>query len=251
MAYLIRSISLLALYLLSAAAHSNSAIEKNTELESPVTKVEIIRTPNPVEYRMEFSLHKAVAAVSWVPLLVNKGRNSSLSTQLSNALVGRNLNLNELLRSKVEKEIENAGFQIDEAPKVDGIDPSKPWNVDYKTIKSGGNALLHVYIERIGVQSRSESSVYLPFAHIYYCLIIPGNKNRCAYSKRSYYGEGITSEGVLAYPADLTYQWTDSDSVFANISQVESSLKNAVLKVGEGISESIIRNLEEVTAHQN
>lgn len=164
-----------------------------------------------------------------------------MSGRLSAELLRNNPKLNELLKTEIASAVEKAGITIVEAPKV-SINPVKPWDINYKEIDSGGVPLLHVYIEKIGLQSRSDSPTYRPFADVVYCLVLPPEKNDCAYSDRSYYGEGYTTEDYLVYPADVADQWSDEDDVFRRIGSVEPALHKAVVKIAGGISRNIIQH---------
>jgi hypothetical protein len=203
----------------------------------------ILVTPEPIEYRMENSWVGGALLVG-VPWLINKGRNSSMSGNLTTELIRTDLKLNALLRSAIMAELNNAGIQTPAPPAV-SINPTKPWDVKYGAIKANGNAILHVYVERVGLQSRGTSATYQPFAHVVYCLVLPSKGNDCAYGDRSYYGEGYMEEDYLVYPADIADQWADEADVFRRLPSVEKALEKAITKISKGISTEVIKNITE------
>lgn len=222
----------------SFASAKDDAIQAAAPAISPLA---ILVTPEPIEYRMENSWVGGALLVG-VPWLINKGRNSSMSGSLTTELIRADLKLNALLRSSITTELNNAGIQTTTPPTV-SINPTKPWDVKYGAIKANGNAVLHVYVERVGLQSRGTSATYQPFAHVVYCLVLPGKGNDCTYGDRSYYGEGYMEEDYLVYPADIADQWADEADVFRRLPSVEKALEKAITKISKGISAEVVKNL--------
>lgn len=201
----------------------------------------IIKTPEPIEYRMENSM---AGGFGW---LVHKARNSSMSGRLTTEAIKNDFKPNDYLRNEVEMILSKSGLKITPPPPV-GINPVKPYDVKYATIPLDGNALLHVYVERIGIQSRAKSSTYQPYLHVFYCLLIPGKAaDGCTYSERSYYGEGYTEEDYLVYPADIADQWADEDDVFRRLKSVETALLKGLSKIAGGVSKDVIKFMAEAS----
>lgn len=213
---------------------------------NPGYALAIIKTPEPIEYRMENSM---AGGFGW---LVHKARNSSMSGRLSSEVFRRaSFKPNEILRSEIEASLVKAGLRLSPPPAV-SINPVKPYDVKYSAIPLGGNALLHVYIQKIGVQSHSRSSTYQPFIDAVYCLIIPGQEAKgCTYSEESFYGEGITEEDGLFYPADLADQWADEDDVFRRSTSIEPALMKGISKIADGVSKVVINYLAETRPSAN
>lgn len=197
----------------------------------------MLKTPEPIKFRMESSI---AGGFLWMASAV---RNSSMSERLSDVLVRGNLKLNEELGEQISEILKKNGVSVSavSAP----INPVKPWDTKYSQITING-ALLHVYLEKVGIQSRPESSTYRPFAHVVYCLYIPIKGNDCTYSDRAYYGEGYKEEDFLVYPANDAYQWADSDDAMRRIDNVAESLHGAIAKMAPGIAAAIKANLEEI-----
>lgn len=177
--------------------------------------------------------------------LATSARNSSMSERLSEVLVKSDLRLNEALSKQVERELIDKGFGVTQLAGA-SINPVKPWSARYSEIQISADAMLHMYFEKVGIQSRPESSTYRPFAHVAYCLYIPSKKNDCAFTDRAYYGEGYTEEDHLVYPANDAYQWADSDDAFRRHENVADSLRTIVSKVAPGIASAVIANIEEL-----
>lgn len=198
--------------------------------------ISIIKTPEPIKYRMESSM---AGGFLW---MVSAARNSSMSERLSDVLVRANLRLNEELSDNVSAILKVKGLTV--LPVQVAINPVKPWDVKYSKIGQG-EPILHIYLEKIGIQSRPESSTYRPFAHVVYCLYVPAKNDDCTYGDRAYYGEGYKVEDYLVYPADDAYQWADQDDAMRRIDNVAESLHRAVAKIAPGIAAAILANTEE------
>lgn len=227
-----RSLALVPLLLVQSVQAADASEEQ---------RLAVLKTPEPIEYRMENSWVGGALLVG-VPWLINKGRNGSLSSTLTTELI--QAKPNEYLRGEVESILARSGIGTIEPPKV-SISPVKPWDVRYAAINTDGKPFLHVYVERIGVQSRGSSRTYQPFLHVVYCLVIPPNNKDCTYSERSYYGEGYTEEDYLVYPADLADQWADSDDVFRRVKSVEASLYKGLSKIADGVAKDVIKYMAE------
>lgn len=222
----------------SLVATALLAISALSIADQPIS-ISILKTPEPIKYRMESSM---AGGFLW---MVSAARNGSMSERLSDVLVRADLLLNESLAQQVSSELQSKGIPIAQ-PTIATINPVKPWDVKYSSIKIGSDALLHVYLEKVGIQSRPESSTYRPFAHVVYCLHIPSKGSDCAYGDRAYYGEGYKVEDYLVYPANEAYQWADSDDAMRRIDNVAEALRSVVAKVAPGIASAVIANLEEM-----
>ncbi|MGB4064223.1 MAG: hypothetical protein WBK19_10400 [Azonexus sp.] len=198
--------------------------------------ISMLRTPEPIKYRMESSM---AGGFLW---MVSAARNSSMSERLSDVLVRSNLRLNEELGGQVSAILKTNGIAV--TPVLAAINPVKPWDVKYSKIGQG-EPILHIYLEKVGIQSRPESSTYRPFAHVVYCLYLPAKTDDCAYGDRAYYGEGYKIEDYLVYPADEAYQWADQDDAMRRIDNVAEALHKAIAKMAQGIAAAIVANIEE------
>lgn len=224
---------------ISVAASIATLLSSLSFAADQTISVSILKTPEPIKFRMESSM---LGGFLWMASSV---RNSSMSDRLSDVLVRADLRLNEALGRQVSAELTKRGVVVSQGISA-AINPVKPWDVRYSAIQIGSDALLHIYIEKVGIQSRPESSTYRPFAHVVYCLYAPSKSNDCTYSDRAYYGEGYKEEDYLVYPANDAYQWTDSDDVMRRVDNVAESLRSIVDKVSPGIAAAIVGNIEEM-----
>lgn len=223
---------------ISFAASSAILLSTLASAEGQVISISVLKTPEPIKYRMESSM---AGGFLWMASAV---RNGSMSERLSDVLVRANLRLNEELGAKVAEGLKNSGISV--ATISVPINPVKPWDTKYSQIASESDAVLHVYLEKVGIQSRPESSTYRPFAHVVYCLYVPSKGDGCAYSDRAYYGEGYKVEDYLVYPANDAYQWADSDDAMRRVDNIAESLHGAIAKMAPGIAAAIMANINEM-----
>jgi len=207
--------------------------------------IAILNSPEPIEYRMENEWIGGALLVG-VPWLINKGRNGNLSGNLTTALIESKPN--ETLRNQISEILEQSGINLTQPPQV-SINPVKPWDVKYGTINTAGKPFLHVYVERIGIQSRGTSRTYQPFVDVVFCLVPPNGKD-CAIGDRSYYGDGYTQEDYLVYPADVADQWADSDDVFRRVKSVDTALAKGIKKIAGGVAQEVIKYLAENSSNK-
>lgn len=236
----------LVIALMAASLLAHPAIAEDSQA-LPLT-LSVIKTPEPPMIKMENNIHIAFAMVgAWVPLLINKGRNSGMSDRLNIALKRHDLNLADKLSAAVSAEVAASGFRVTDAPPV-RINPEKPWVIKYNEIQHEGDALLYMYFENTGVQSTRSSPVYLPFSGVTYCVVTPASKGQCAYGDTAYYGHGYEEEEPLVFPASYKYQWRDEEDVLRNHKEVAESLDIAIGKLAGGIAKAVIGHLEEEKA---
>ncbi|MBK8318446.1 MAG: hypothetical protein IPL05_07590 [Betaproteobacteria bacterium] len=120
--------------------------------------------------------------------LVHKARNSSMSGRLTTEGHQKRLQAERLSSERSRNDSIEIRQKITPPPPV-GINPVKPYDIKYAD-PLGWNALLHVYVERIGIQS-SEKVRPQPYLHVFIACSSPAKAaDGCTYSERSSYGEG-------------------------------------------------------------
>lgn len=226
------------LCLLSAIAVSPSPL-----LAESSERLLVVVAPEPIEYRMEYSLHTVASILgAWGPLLANKARNKSMSSNLTTSMMRANVRPNQELRDETIKELGNLGIasSLVQVP----INPTDQSGANYRQAAINGPAL-HVYYERIGVQSRSSNSTYTPFAHVFYCYIPKGKSDCQDTSDRGYYGEGYTEREPLVVPADMRFQWSDSDDVMRRQGDVIAAFGHISSEMGSEIAKAVFELMKQ------
>ncbi|MBS1143387.1 MAG: hypothetical protein H6R14_793 [Proteobacteria bacterium] len=203
----------------------------------------ILIAPEPIEYRMEYSLHTFASIIgAWGPLLANKARNNSLSGDLTTAMMRSGVRPNQELREATEKHLAAVGIKTERTNLP--INPTNQAATNYREAAKD-RPVLHVYFERIGIQSRPSSKTYTPFAHVYYCLVQKGKSACDETADRGYYGEGYTEHERLVVPAEPVYQWIDADDVMRRQSDVIASIHAMSDAMGKEIAEAVSEHMRQ------
>lgn len=211
--------------------------------DDQIAPVSVLIAPEPIEYRMEYSLHTVASILgAWGPMLANKARNNSLSSSLTIAMMRHGSRPNKLLRESTQRKLNELGIAATEVNFP--INPTDQSKVNYSEAAKN-NSILHVYFERIGVQSRHSSKTYTPFAHVFYCFVPSGKKSCDETSDRGYYGEGYEEKEPLVIPADIRFQWADSDDVMRRLGDFDAAIDSMAAQMGIEVAEAVGRHIKQ------
>lgn len=207
----------------------------------PPQTITLVNTPEPTTYRMENNWPGGALLIG-VPWLLNKGRNSNLSGDLSAAM--RHNTPNKLLRERLAEALTEAGFAI--TPDTSGVTRPNQTDLDYRAIDYGGQPFIHAYVERLGLESRGTSRAYQPMADIYFCLVVPAQSaTDCTYYDRGYVGNGYTEAAYMEFPARPQDRWTDYDDAFKHLDAVQAALEEGIGRAAKGIAKVVTQCLRE------
>ncbi len=119
------------------------------------------------------------------------------------------------------------------APPPNDID-----NVDYDKITTDADAILHLWIDEIGVYSSHMSTYYIPRLNVGGKLWVKG-QDESLYSEEIYYGVDAKAGKKWAIVPDAKYAYPTFDALMAKIAEVQTALASGTSQISKRMSEQI------------
>jgi hypothetical protein len=214
----------------------------DNDASNKITSFVILPIPDPANY--DIKKHRAS-----IPVIDREARKTFTDLVKKN-----NPDFGLLMWNTLRTELIKAGLTEVLAPTV-SIDQYNPRAINYQDLKTDADAIVHLYFESAGVRAQkmekrssypygmtSEPSDedYQPYLYAGYCVVLKNLGNGCQLENSAAFGDGITVDGNIEYPAKESEHWRTSDEVLANIPNVIGAYKTGSVKMAKGISEKII-----------
>lgn len=135
------------------------------------------------------------------------------------------------LTSYLAQALEKEGFQV---LILTGVTrPAEdPEDVDYKTIETDADAILHVYFDDVGLFSGFTSADYLPRVNVQ-VLLHSKNRDEYLYDEEFCYGVDARSGNGWAIAADPKFSYPTFDNVMARLPEVATAFAAGTQAIGE------------------
>lgn len=224
--------------LLAVGLHSLFAAADITSTEQPKSFI-ILPITEPVEINVR---HYNFAFTS-----------SGQRKALNDAIRKVNLTVGSDLENLVSKNLVTAGFQRvkDNSIRVDPVDPR---NVNYKAIKQPVDAIVHLYLDGVGLISsnsvtgstpfQSEYANFVPYVFVSYCVIFRAKGDTCHIEGSGVYGNRTAADAHLEYrsaPQDVWFALSDAE---AEPQRVANAIRTGALQLGMEITGDIVKELQ-------
>lgn len=161
-------------------------------------------------------------------------RDMSLSSKLTEAIKLENPELGEHIKKSVADQLKRSG--LSEIPMPEGISTDK---INYATIKTDADAIVHIYYEGAGLFSGTLSTNYEPYLYASYCVVARKISNDCIIENSGVYGDGSKKNAPGTYVAPENERWPNSEAVEGGIKDVIASFKNGATKIATGFASDI------------
>jgi hypothetical protein len=219
-----------AVLLAACATHRNnlSAVKPN------IQRVAIIPAANPVWY----SFQNAAPPIGYpMQFWVNKLDSRSKAKIFNDRMHSPHSGLGDEFTQEVAAELRARGFTVEI---LQGIQrpPDDPDNVDYNKITTDADAILHLWIEEVGVYSSPMSAQYIPRVNMGGKLWAKGQEDSL-YNETLYYGVDARAGKKWAIVPDPKYAYPSFDAVMAHIDEVQTALGAGASEISKKMTEQI------------
>ncbi|MBU3697779.1 SHOCT domain-containing protein [Dechloromonas sp.] len=198
------------------------------------TKFTILAAPEPTQFRVDNSQFG-------LGLVIHKIRNAALSSNFSEDMVKLEPKLNEYLRREISGALLANGWE-ELNPPAYGFNSRNLWKVDYQSLQTQSDVIIHAYVDYIGVASSSYSLQYQPVLYVNYCLVYLPNARNCKIENTIIFGDGTKKDGELTYFAPDVYRWDSADQVFASQREIIDSYKYGLKRIANDIANQVWYN---------
>jgi len=221
---------LTAVLLTACATHSNNVVA----VKPTIRRIAIIPATNPAWYSFE----NAAPPLGYpMQHWVNKLDSKSKAKIFNDRLHSPHSALGDDFTQEVADELRGFGFSVEI---LQGIrrPPNEPDNVDYDKITTDADAILHLWIEEVGVYSSPMSAQYIPRVNIGGKLWAKGGEDSI-YDETIYYGVDARAGKKWAIVPDAKYAYANFDSVLSHIDEVQTALSAGTLEISKKMTEQI------------
>ncbi len=212
--------------------------QPKTALTKPVVRsIAIIPATDPTPFAFE---NKSAAAFV-IPLVatVNHLDSKTKAKEFNEKLLAEPLALGAKLTNDIATELRRYGYQVQilEAVSrpVDDID-----NVDYKTVSTHADAVLHLRFTKVGMFSPRSSTSYLPRVNAQGTVFVTGREDDL-YDEEITYGVDTSSPTSWAIVADPKFAYPSFEAVLAAIGDVRQVFSTG----SEAISRRMARQVHD------
>lgn len=210
-------------------------------------EVSLIKGPEPIKYQMTNDMNLAFAIVGlWIPLLANKARNSSMSSELTTEIYRLNPRFSDLLHDELQKNLTSLGINVTPGPDV-SVDPTKKWDANFKAMNPDNKNVIYMFFDNIGVRAHHQHTTYQPVAYAHACLLTPKDKKYCTEEFSVAFGDNHEVEDDYVVLAEPGERWRDDADVHMRVRDVEKALRRGITKMAVGLSKQIAESLKRLS----
>lgn len=214
----------------ACAAHPNIAVSKPA-----IHSIAIIPASNPSVYSFE----NATPPVGYpFQYWVNKSDSRSKAKLFNDKMSEPPLNLGETLTKEVAAALRERGFEVEILSNVQRP-PKEPDNVDYDKVDAHADAILHVWIDEVGLYSSHTSTDYIPRVNINARLFVKGREDNI-YGDDLYYGVDAKKGKEWAILPDPKFAYPTFGAVMGNLTSVRSSFQEGTSAIVSKIAQQIV-----------
>lgn len=221
---------LTATLLTACATHSDHAAVVNPTIR----RIAIIPAANPTWYSFENAAPPLGYPMQfWVNKLDSKSKAKIFNARLTTPQSV----LGDDFTREVAAELRGYGFSVEI---LEGIQrrPNDPDNVDYEKISTDADAILHLWIDEVGVYSSHMSAQYIPRVNLGGKLWAKGHEDSI-YDETIYYGVDAKAGKKWAIVPDAKYAYPNFDAVMSHIDEIRTALSVGTSEISKKMSEQI------------
>jgi hypothetical protein len=223
---------LTAVLLTACATHSNNV----TVVKPTIRRIAIIPAANPSWYSFQNAAPPPPLAYP-MQFWVNKFDSKSKAKIFNDRLHSPHGVLGDDFTQEVAAELRDYGFSVEI---LQGIQRplGNPDDVDYDKITTDADAILHLWIEEVGVYSSPMSAQYIPRVNIG-CKLWPKGQEASIYEETIYYGVDAKAGKKWAIVPDAKYAYPNFDAVLSHIDEIQTALSAGTLEISKKMTEQI------------
>lgn len=221
---------LTAVLLTGCAAHMQHAIAA----KPIIRRIAIIPAANPIWYSFE----NAAPPIGYpMQHWVNKFDSQSKARIFNERLQSPHSVLGDDFTRAVAEGLRGYGFSVEI---LQGIrrPPNDPDNVDYEKITTDADAILHLWIEEIGVYSSPMSAQYIPRVNLAGKLWAKGQEDSI-YDETLYYGVDARAGKKWAIVSEAKYSYPNFGAVMAHTDEIRTALSEGTSAISKKMTEQI------------
>jgi len=221
---------LTAVLLTACATHSKDAIVS----KPTIRRIAIIPAANPAWYSFE----NAAPPLGYpMQFWVNKLDSKSKAKIFNDSMHSSHSVLGDEFTRQVAAELRGYGYSVEI---LEGIRRplDNPDDVDYDKITTDADAILHLWIEEVGVYSSHMSAQYIPRVNLCGNLWAKGQEDSL-YHETLYYGVDAKAGKKWAIVPDPKYAYPNFEAVTSHIDEIQTALSVGTLEISKKMTEQI------------
>jgi hypothetical protein len=203
---------------------------------APIAKIAIVPILEPAGYSLE-NKNLPFAATGLPGMLGFDAIEHSKSGQFTAAMIRQHPKPGSKLVTRLVAELTRRGYEVEVLDKVKRT-ADDPEDIDYSTIKTGADAILHVRFTATGVYSGTFDGSYVPRLNIRGVLYAP-NREESVYDEDLYYGVDAKAGKTWGIVADGKYAYRDFDTLLAGVPDLISAFDGGSEALAERMAEHI------------
>jgi hypothetical protein len=224
--------SVIAVMVLCACSH-NPVTPKSYP---PIVKIAIVPVLEPAGYSLR-NMNLAVALLGIPAQIGLESLQNEKANRFSVAMIRQHPKPGAKLLTRLADDLTRSGYQVEIIEKIErGTDD--PDDIDYATIKTGADAILHVRFTASGVYSGAFNGTYVPRLNVRGVLYAP-NRDDTVYEEDLYYGVDAREGKPWAIVADAKYSYPDFDTLIAGIPDIVSGFESGSQAIADRMVEHI------------
>jgi hypothetical protein len=213
----------------ACASHPKVAVAKPL-----IHSIAIIPATNPTWYSFE----NAAPPIGYpFQYWVNKVDSKNKAKAFNDKLNEPPLNLGTAVTQEVAAALQSRGFKVEILEDIKRP-AAEPDNVDYDKITTHADAILHLWIDEVGLYSAHTSTNYIPRVNIFARLFVKGQEDN-VYDNNLYYGVDAKKGKEWAIVPEAKFAYPSFGAVMANIDSVRLAFDTGAQEISLKISEQI------------
>ena len=215
--------------LTACATHSHTVV-----INPAIKRIAIIPASNPTW----FSFQNAAPPVGYpFQFWVNKLDSKSKAKIFNEGLHSPAITLGDDVTEEVATALRSYGYAVEI---LQGLrrPADSPDTVDYDKIATDADAILHLWIDEVGVYSSAMSTLYVPRVNVVGEMWLKGREDTL-YNEEIYYGVDARKGKAWAIVPDPKYAYPTFDAVMANIENVRTAFATGASEISKRMSEQI------------
>ena len=223
---------LTAVLLTACATHSKDVIVS----KPTIRRIAIIPAANPTRYSFENAAPPPPLAYP-MQFWVNKFDSKSKAKIFNDSMHSPHSVLGDEFTEQVAAELRGYGFSVEI---LQGIRRplDNPDDVDYDKITTDADAILHLWIDEVGVYSSPLSAQYIPRVNLCGKLWAKGQEDSL-YNETLYYGVDAKAGKKWAIVPDPKYAYPNFEAVTSHIDEIQTALSVGTLEISKKMTEQI------------
>ena len=224
-------VTVLASGLLGACASHPKVVAPKPTIRS----IAIIPATDPAWYSFE-NVNAIVYAVP-VTFFANKLDSRHKAKLFNDKLKSQPLPLGSALTENVAAALRSDGFTVEILSEVKRP-PDDPDNVDYDSVATKADAILHLKIDEVGLYSSHTSTNYIPRVNASAKLFVK-DQDDDIYEEELYYGVDAKKGKAWAIMPDAKFAYPSFEAVMTDTDDIRTAFETGMREIGQRISAQI------------